>query len=239
MKTGTCKYGSTCKYDHPRQGAGLAQPVMLNYYGYPLRPVGNTLLNVFCFFFFFSFSFLCHNVLLCQCADHFGGSTKCRVRRSAPTIWRPANASLVRLVNLITRNLVPPRCHRLHQHFIQRCSLLRFPQLINTQHWQVGKSAGLRWYLLDHTCQALMVLCWSPLELYQCKPGAPIRSVKNIWFSFPDLEEEFSNRNANYMQIFDRPDNFKCFLSLCFHIIPSEVKVLFHKSPCWSSFGGI
>ncbi|XP_020087181.1 zinc finger CCCH domain-containing protein 5-like isoform X1 [Ananas comosus] len=45
MKTGTCKYGSTCKYDHPRQAAGLAQPVMLNYYGYPLRPVGNTLLN--------------------------------------------------------------------------------------------------------------------------------------------------------------------------------------------------
>lgn len=39
MRTGTCKFGSSCKYDHPRQGAGSVTHVTLNYYGYPLRPV--------------------------------------------------------------------------------------------------------------------------------------------------------------------------------------------------------
>ncbi|XP_044487228.1 zinc finger CCCH domain-containing protein 58-like isoform X2 [Mangifera indica] len=38
MRTGTCKFGSSCKYDHPRQGAGSVTHVTLNYYGYPLRP---------------------------------------------------------------------------------------------------------------------------------------------------------------------------------------------------------
>ncbi|KAJ6854074.1 zinc finger CCCH domain-containing protein 5-like [Iris pallida] len=38
LKTGTCKYGVSCKYDHPRRGSGYAHPVSLNYYGYPLRP---------------------------------------------------------------------------------------------------------------------------------------------------------------------------------------------------------
>lgn len=39
MKTGTCKFGASCKYHHPRQGGGSVSPVALNYYGYPLRPV--------------------------------------------------------------------------------------------------------------------------------------------------------------------------------------------------------
>lgn len=39
MRTGTCKYGASCKYHHPRQGAGSVSNVSLNYYGYPLRPV--------------------------------------------------------------------------------------------------------------------------------------------------------------------------------------------------------
>ncbi|XP_024933149.3 zinc finger CCCH domain-containing protein 34 isoform X3 [Ziziphus jujuba] len=38
MKTGTCKYGASCKYHHPRQGGGSISSVTLNYYGYPLRP---------------------------------------------------------------------------------------------------------------------------------------------------------------------------------------------------------
>ncbi|KAG6483813.1 zinc finger CCCH domain-containing protein 6-like [Zingiber officinale] len=37
MKTGTCKFGAACKYYHPRQG-GFVQPMLLNDYGYPLRP---------------------------------------------------------------------------------------------------------------------------------------------------------------------------------------------------------
>ncbi|GFZ21831.1 zinc finger C-x8-C-x5-C-x3-H type family protein [Actinidia rufa] len=38
MRTGTCKFGASCKYHHPRQGGGSAIPVALNYSGYPLRP---------------------------------------------------------------------------------------------------------------------------------------------------------------------------------------------------------
>uniref|UniRef100_A0A7N0T249 C3H1-type domain-containing protein n=1 Tax=Kalanchoe fedtschenkoi TaxID=63787 RepID=A0A7N0T249_KALFE len=36
MMTGTCKFGSSCKYHHPRHGGG--PHVSLNYLGYPLRP---------------------------------------------------------------------------------------------------------------------------------------------------------------------------------------------------------
>lgn len=39
MRTRTCKFGSSCKYHHPRLAGGAATPVSLNYYGYPLRPV--------------------------------------------------------------------------------------------------------------------------------------------------------------------------------------------------------
>jgi hypothetical protein len=38
VKNGTCKFGSNCKYDHPREGGFV--PVVLNRSGYPLRPVG-------------------------------------------------------------------------------------------------------------------------------------------------------------------------------------------------------
>lgn len=39
MRTGSCKFGTSCKYHHPRQGASSANPFALNIYGYPLRPV--------------------------------------------------------------------------------------------------------------------------------------------------------------------------------------------------------
>lgn len=42
MRTGTCKFGASCKYHHPRQGGGggdSVTPVSLNYMGFPLRPV--------------------------------------------------------------------------------------------------------------------------------------------------------------------------------------------------------
>lgn len=40
MRTGTCRFGATCKYHHPRQGGGgSVAPVSLTYLGYPLRPV--------------------------------------------------------------------------------------------------------------------------------------------------------------------------------------------------------
>ncbi|CAL0301229.1 unnamed protein product [Lupinus luteus] len=38
MRTGSCKFGPSCKYHHPKEGGGTANPVSLNYYGYPLRP---------------------------------------------------------------------------------------------------------------------------------------------------------------------------------------------------------
>jgi hypothetical protein len=38
-RTGSCKFGASCKYHHPRQAAGTTAPVSLNCYGYPLRVV--------------------------------------------------------------------------------------------------------------------------------------------------------------------------------------------------------
>ncbi|CAH8357014.1 unnamed protein product [Eruca vesicaria subsp. sativa] len=38
MRTGTCKFGASCKYHHRRQGGGSVAPVSLSYLGYPLRP---------------------------------------------------------------------------------------------------------------------------------------------------------------------------------------------------------
>ncbi|CDP10839.1 unnamed protein product [Coffea canephora] len=38
MRTGNCKFGASCKYQHPRQGSGSQTPVTLNFFGYPLRP---------------------------------------------------------------------------------------------------------------------------------------------------------------------------------------------------------
>lgn len=39
MKTGTCKFGATCKYHHPKYEGAIMSSVPLNSYGYPLRPV--------------------------------------------------------------------------------------------------------------------------------------------------------------------------------------------------------
>ncbi|XP_039043394.1 zinc finger CCCH domain-containing protein ZFN-like [Hibiscus syriacus] len=38
LKTGTCKFGATCKFHHPRDKAAIAGRVSLNILGYPLRP---------------------------------------------------------------------------------------------------------------------------------------------------------------------------------------------------------
>ena len=42
LKTGTCKYGSTCKYHHPRDRRGAA-PVSFNALGLPMRQVCTSL----------------------------------------------------------------------------------------------------------------------------------------------------------------------------------------------------
>ncbi|KAG6515891.1 hypothetical protein ZIOFF_026325 [Zingiber officinale] len=38
LRTGTCKFGATCKFHHPRDKAGIASRVQLNMLGYPIRP---------------------------------------------------------------------------------------------------------------------------------------------------------------------------------------------------------
>ncbi|URE11792.1 zinc finger CCCH domain-containing protein [Musa troglodytarum] len=38
LKTGTCKFGATCKFHHPKEKAGISEQVQLNILGYPLRP---------------------------------------------------------------------------------------------------------------------------------------------------------------------------------------------------------
>jgi len=39
LKTGTCKFGASCKFHHPKNGGGYLSQAPLNVYGYPLRPV--------------------------------------------------------------------------------------------------------------------------------------------------------------------------------------------------------
>lgn len=39
LRTGTCKFGASCKFHHPRHAGGSLSNVPLNTYGYPLRPV--------------------------------------------------------------------------------------------------------------------------------------------------------------------------------------------------------
>ncbi|XP_038682566.1 zinc finger CCCH domain-containing protein 32-like isoform X1 [Tripterygium wilfordii] len=38
LKTGTCKFGASCKFHHPKHAGGSMSHVPLNTYGYPLRP---------------------------------------------------------------------------------------------------------------------------------------------------------------------------------------------------------
>lgn len=38
LRTGTCKFGASCKFHHPRD-AGVSINVLSNSLGYPLRPV--------------------------------------------------------------------------------------------------------------------------------------------------------------------------------------------------------
>lgn len=40
LKTGACKYGSTCKYHHPKDRNG-AEPVLFNVIGLPMRQVNS------------------------------------------------------------------------------------------------------------------------------------------------------------------------------------------------------
>lgn len=135
MKTGQCKFGSTCKFDHPQPGA--------------------------------------------------------------PSVPSPAPA----FYSTVQPSSVP--------------STHQYPTLAS---WQVGRPpmvpAGS--YMSGSYGPMLVSPGVVPMQAW-----SPYPVCKNIWLSFPDLVEEVSNRNANYMQIFDRPDNFKCFLSLYFHIIPS------------------
>ncbi|XP_038684871.1 zinc finger CCCH domain-containing protein 32 isoform X2 [Tripterygium wilfordii] len=41
LKTGTCKFGASCKFHHPKHAGGSMSHVPLNTYGYPLRPGEN------------------------------------------------------------------------------------------------------------------------------------------------------------------------------------------------------
>ncbi|RWR96954.1 zinc finger CCCH domain-containing protein 67 isoform X2 [Cinnamomum micranthum f. kanehirae] len=38
LKTGGCKFGKACRYNHPREKAGVGEPVELNFLGLPMRP---------------------------------------------------------------------------------------------------------------------------------------------------------------------------------------------------------
>ena len=59
LKTGTCKFGPTCKFHHPREKAGIAGRVQLNTLGYPLRPVRSFLGGQLCILLFLCLSVCC------------------------------------------------------------------------------------------------------------------------------------------------------------------------------------
>lgn len=79
LKTGTCKYGSTCKYHHPRDRRG-AGPVSFNVVGLPMRQVLSFVIVVL-----FTDSFAINAkkyatnlpfslfLLRTYCSDHFSG----------------------------------------------------------------------------------------------------------------------------------------------------------------------
>ncbi|TVU50568.1 hypothetical protein EJB05_01945 [Eragrostis curvula] len=46
LRTGTCKFGATCKFHHPREKAAVTTHVQLNVLGYPLRPVCSETLSL-------------------------------------------------------------------------------------------------------------------------------------------------------------------------------------------------
>lgn len=39
LRTGTCKFGISCKFNHPKNAGGSLTSAPLNVYGYPMRQV--------------------------------------------------------------------------------------------------------------------------------------------------------------------------------------------------------
>ena len=71
LKTGTCKFGASCRFNHPKHGGGSLGQAPLNIYGLPLRPV----------WLFFNLM-----QLMANCAIVKSHITFYRVRKNAPTI---------------------------------------------------------------------------------------------------------------------------------------------------------
>lgn len=138
MKNGTCKFGSNCKFDHPREG-GSVQPVVLNTSGYPLRPVSVYSIQISIKFLSLLFSISNECFLFA-----------CRVRKSVPTISKLAIANLDLLVNTITQNLVS---FQRHLACIHQCNIRLSLPLIHIHLLPAGKWGGLL-FCQDHFYQA-------------------------------------------------------------------------------------
>lgn len=100
LKTGTCKYGSTCKYHHPRDRHG-AGPILLNILGLPMRQV----LIPFPLWFFLSFLyfFLSFSIIALVLAFI------CVTSRSSPVrywpLWARAHTVLVFSKGLVIKHI--------------------------------------------------------------------------------------------------------------------------------------
>lgn len=120
MRTGACKFGTSCKYHHPKQGGGSVIPVSLNYYGYPLRPVcifTNWCL-IFCVF--------CHNSLLVLKLSLLKTFPIVnRVKKSVHTILKQGSVNLVQHVNSITHS--QPAYKWQHNHWLHKLHLCLLP----------------------------------------------------------------------------------------------------------------
>lgn len=150
LKTGTCKFGASCKFHHPRHVVGSLSNVPLNISGYPLRPVWTSMLNLFnlCLEVRFFLELVAYVCTIVHCN---------RVRKNAPIIWKRGSANLAWLVNSIILSLLLHHFQHLHLNFIHRCSLPLFIYLNNMEEYLLTW-LGLLFYILHMYHQGDMVL---------------------------------------------------------------------------------
>ena len=153
MRTGMCKFGTSCKYHHPRHGVGSSSTVALNVSGYPLRPVGYSFLSLKNLYFthlsfilkqkqpLYSLGVMVRSAyippltLYWVCLIYWNLLTQHelffshRVKKSVRTMWKRDNVSSASRVNFT----IPSLLAWCHHHHHSRVDLCRPCRLLCTQ----------------------------------------------------------------------------------------------------------
>lgn len=178
MKTGTCRFGPMCKYHHPRQGGGSLQPAMLNYYGYPLRPVGEFVTQS-CSLFSQSSSnwFPFHIVFRRKYADQFDSLTIHAGRERVLLLHED------RPMQVCFQLQIPPPA-------TQWCLVaIACNNHLSNSTVPFGKLAS--WATFSFTCWILRFrLLWSCALLARCCPGAGLESLSGQFTPHIDVSSE-------------------------------------------------